>query len=88
MDVILFLNLIVLMLAMILAFFKLFISKNVWDRILMLNMISVKVILFIVTLSFYLKQPFLLDIAITYGIIGFLTMTLLSKFIMAGGQEK
>jgi multicomponent Na+:H+ antiporter subunit F len=54
----------------------------------MLNMISVKVILFIVTLSFYLKQPFLLDIAITYGIIGFLTMTLLSKFIMTGGQEK
>lgn len=88
MDVILFLNLIVLMLAMILAFLKLFISKNVWDRILMLNMISVKVILFIVTLSFYLKQPFLLDIAITYGIIGFLTMTLLSKFIMTGGQEK
>lgn len=88
MNVILFLNLIVLMLAMILAFLKLFISKNVWDRILMLNMISVKVILFIVTLSFYLKQPFLLDIAITYGIIGFLTMTLLSKFIMTGGQEK
>lgn len=88
MDVILFLNLIVLMLAMMLAFLKLFLSKNVWDRILMLNMISVKVILFIVTLSFYLKQPFLLDIAITYGIIGFLTMTLLSKFIMTGGQEK
>jgi multicomponent Na+:H+ antiporter subunit F len=81
-------NLIVLLLAMIIAFFKLWISKNVWDRILMLNMISIKVILFLVTLSFYLKQPFLLDIAITYGIIGFLTMTLLSKFVMTGGDEK
>jgi multicomponent Na+:H+ antiporter subunit F len=30
----------------------------------------------------------LLDIAISYGIIGFLTMTLLSKFIMTGGREK
>ncbi len=88
MDTLLFLNLMVLMIAMIIAFFRLFISKNVWDRILMLNMISVKVILFIVTLSFYLKQPFLLDIAIAYGIIGFLTMTLLSKFVMTGGDEK
>lgn len=88
MDTLLFLNLMVLMIAMIISFLKLFISKNVWDRILMLNMISVKVILFIVTLSFYLNQPFLLDIAITYGIIGFLTMTLLSKFIMTGDQEK
>jgi len=88
MEILLFINLIVLLLAMIIAFFKLFTSKNVWDRILMLNMISIKVILFIVTLSFYLKQPFLLDIAITYGIIGFLTMTLLSKFVMTGGDEK
>jgi multicomponent Na+:H+ antiporter subunit F len=88
MDTLLFMNLIVLLLAMIIAFFKLWISKNVWDRILMLNMISIKVILFLVTLSFYLKQPFLLDIAITYGIIGFLTMTLLSKFVMTGGDEK
>jgi multicomponent Na+:H+ antiporter subunit F len=88
MDTLLFMNLIVLLLAMIIAFFKLWISKNVWDRILMLNMISIKVILFLVTLSFYLNQPFLLDIAITYGIIGFLTMTLLSKFVMTGGDEK
>jgi multicomponent Na+:H+ antiporter subunit F len=88
MDTLLFMNLIVLLLAMMIAFFKLWISKNVWDRILMLNMISIKVILFLVTLSFYLKQPFLLDIAITYGIIGFLTMTLLSKFVMTGGDEK
>jgi multicomponent Na+:H+ antiporter subunit F len=73
---------------MFLTFFKLVISKTVWDRILMLNVLSAKVILFIVTLSFYIDQPFLLDIAITYGIIGFLTMTLLSKFIMTGGKEK
>jgi len=54
----------------------------------MLNVLSAKVILFIVTLSFYIEQSFLLDIAITYGIIGFLTITLLSKFIMTGGKEK
>jgi multicomponent Na+:H+ antiporter subunit F len=77
-----------LVIAMLLSFLKLVISKTPWDRILMLNMISAKAILFIVTLSFYLDQPFLLDIAILYGIIGFLTMALLSKFIMVGGEEK
>jgi multicomponent Na+:H+ antiporter subunit F len=87
-QILLLITLFMLVVAMFLTFFKLVISKTVWDRILMLNVLSAKVILFIVTLSFYIDQPFLLDIAITYGIIGFLTMTLLSKFIMTGGKEK
>lgn len=88
MQTLLLITLLMLVVAMFLTFLKLVISKTVWDRILMLNVLSAKVILFIVTLSFYIDQPFLLDIAITYGIIGFLTMTLLSKFIMTGGKEK
>ncbi|MGB0535685.1 MAG: monovalent cation/H+ antiporter complex subunit F [Acholeplasmataceae bacterium] len=88
MQILLLITLFMLVVAMFLTFFKLVISKTVWDRILMLNVLSAKVILFIVTLSFYIEQSFLLDIAITYGIIGFLTITLLSKFIMTGGKEK
>ena len=88
MQTLLFITLWLLVAAMMLTFLKLVISKTVWDRILMLNVLSAKVILFLATLSFYLEQAFLLDIAITYGIIGFLTMTLLSKFIMTGGKEK
>ncbi len=88
MQILLLITLFMLVFAMFLTFFKLVISKTVWDRILMLNVLSAKVILFIVTLSFYIEQSFLLDIAITYGIIGFLTITLLSKFIMTGGKEK
>jgi multicomponent Na+:H+ antiporter subunit F len=87
-QILLLITLFMLVVAMFLTFFKLVISKTVWDRILMLNVLSAKVILFIVTLSFYIEQFFLLDIAITYGIIGFLTITLLSKFIMTGGKEK
>jgi len=88
MQILLLITLWMLVVAMSLTFLKLVISKTVWDRILMLNILSAKVILFLATLSFYIEQPFLLDIAITYGIIGFLTMTLLSKFIMTGGKEK
>lgn len=88
METLLRITLWVLVIAMALTFLKLVLSKTVWDRILMLNILSAKVILFVATLSFYLEQSFLLDIAISYGIIGFLTMTLLSKFIMVGGKEK
>lgn len=88
MEILLGITLWILVIAMALSFLKLVLSKTVWDRILMLNILSAKIILFIATLSFYLEQSFLLDIALSYGIIGFLTMTLLSKFIMAGGKEK
>ena len=54
----------------------------------MLNLMSAKVVLFIAVYAIYLEKLVLLDIAITYGIIGFLTMTLLSKFIMAGSRQK
>lgn len=88
MQTVLLITLFLLVLAMVLSFVRLIQGKTLWDRILMLNLISTKVILFICVLAVYLNQMVLLDIAISYGIIGFLTMTLLSKFIMAGGREK
>jgi multicomponent Na+:H+ antiporter subunit F len=80
--------LVFLLVAMLVAFIRLVQGKTLWDRILMLNIISTKVILFVATLAVWLDSLILLDIAISYGIIGFLTITLLSKFIMAGGREK
>jgi multicomponent Na+:H+ antiporter subunit F len=77
-----------LVLAMVFSFIRLLTGKTLWDRILMLNLISAKVVLFISVYAIYIDSLVLLDIAISYGIIGFLTMTLLAKFIMTGGREK
>lgn len=77
-----------LVLAMVFSFIRLLSGKTLWDRILMLNLISAKVVLFISVYAIYIDSLVLLDIAISYGIIGFLTMTLLAKFIMTGGREK
>jgi multicomponent Na+:H+ antiporter subunit F len=87
-DILLVSTLVFLLVAMLVAFIRLVQGKTLWDRILMLNIISTKVILFVATLAVWLDSLILLDIAISYGIIGFLTITLLSKFIMAGGREK
>ena len=77
-----------LVLAIIASFVRMLIGPKLWDRILMLNLISAKVVLIIAIYAIYMDSITLLDIAISYGIIGFLTMTLLSKFIMTGGREK
>ena len=87
-NIFILITLFILVVAMILSFIRLIYSKTLWDKILMLNLISAKVVLFIALYAIYSDRLILLDIAISYGIIGFLTMTLLSKFIMAGGREK
>lgn len=77
-----------LVLSMIAFFFKIFFTKYVWTRLLLLNLISAKVILVLVLYAVYEASEMLLDIALTYGVISFLTMTLFSKFVIAGGKHK
>ncbi|TVP84597.1 MAG: pH regulation protein F [Acholeplasmataceae bacterium] len=84
----LYATLLVLVFAIIASFIRLVKGPTLWDRILMLNLISAKVIVIITIFAILLEKQMLLDIAISYGIIGFLTMTLFSKFIMTGGREK
>jgi|694.fasta_scaffold08384_2 multicomponent Na+:H+ antiporter subunit F len=75
-------------LAMLFMFIRMFSNVTVFDRMILLNMITAKVILFIVVYAVYVQSPTILDIAITYGIIGFLTTTLFSKFVMTGTQDQ
>lgn len=77
-----------LVLAILFALIQMIRGKTLWDRILMLNLISAKVVLITALYAIYVDNLMFLDIAISYGIIGFLTMTLLSKFVMTGGRQK
>jgi multicomponent Na+:H+ antiporter subunit F len=81
-------TMVLLVLSMIAFFFKIFFTRYVWTRLLLLNLISAKVILVLVLYAVYEANDMLLDIALTYGIISFLTMTLFSKFVIAGGKHK
>ncbi len=87
-DVILLITMGILILTMIAFFFKIFFTRFVWTRLLLLNLISAKGILLIVLYAVYQESEMLLDIALTYGIISFLTMTLFAKFVIAGGKLK
>ena len=81
-------TLFIIVIAILASFIRMIKGPTLWDRILMLNLISAKVVLFITVYAIYSNSVILLDIAISYGVIGFLTMTLLSKFIMTGSDEK
>jgi multicomponent Na+:H+ antiporter subunit F len=81
-------TMLLLVLSMMAFFFKIFFTRFVWTRLLLLNLISAKVLLVLVLYAVYEQSEMLLDIALTYGIISFLTMTLFSKFVIAGGKQK
>jgi len=84
----LLITLYILALAMLTSIIKLIIGPTIWDRLLALNILSMKTILFLSIYAVYTEQLYLIDIAFSYGIIGFLTITLFSKFIGMGGRQK
>jgi multicomponent Na+:H+ antiporter subunit F len=63
-------------------------GPTVWDRLLSLNLISAKVVMLLSVYGVYKNNVLLLDISISYSIIGFLCITLLCKFIFQGGRLK
>jgi len=74
--------------AMLFSLVRLIIGPTIWDRLLALNLISAKTILLIALYSVHIQRPVLLDISLSAGIIGFLTIILFARFIIAGGRSR
>ncbi len=74
--------------AMLFSLVRVIAGPTTWDRLLALNLVSAKTILLIALYAVYTERPVLLDISLSAGIIGFLTITLFAKFILAGGRSK
>lgn len=63
-------------------------SKSIWEKIMVINLISIKTILLITVFAVLIEVPEMLDITITYSIIGFIAITLISRFLLSGGRLK
>ncbi|MFT9496094.1 monovalent cation/H+ antiporter complex subunit F [Anaerosolibacter sp.] len=74
--------------AMLTILIKMLRSDSIWERLLCVNLISAKTILLLASYAVYHQNIFFLDVSITYGIIGFLSITLLSRFMLKGGRLK
>lgn len=84
----LIITMLLLVIAMFVTVIRMIIGPTVWDRLLALNLISAKTILLLATYGVYKENTLLLDISMSYAIIGFIGITLLSGFIQRGGRLK
>lgn len=63
-------------------------SKTVWERLMAVNLMAVKIIMLITVYAVVMESPIVMDISITYSIIGFISVTMVSRFLLRGGRLK
>ena len=61
-------------------------GPTVWDRLLGMSLISSKIIVAIVIFSVILDRSFLMDTAIVYSLLGFISSVLIARFIERKGR--
>lgn len=71
-------TMIILSLSIIAIFFRAIIGPTVVDRIICINMIGTKIIIFICIVAGFLREEFLIDVAIVYALINFVSMVVLT----------
>ena len=70
----------------LLAFMFLYIIRTikgptVWDRLLGLGLISVKVVIIIIAYSSFYDRAYLLDYALIYALFGFISLIFIAFFV-------
>ena len=61
-------------------------GPSVWDRLLGLNLFSINMIILIVLYALITNLDYLLDIAITYALLGFISIVFIARFIQRKGE--
>ena len=78
----------ILGLATLILIFFLIRSKNIWERLMAINLVTIKMIMLITVYAVLMESPIVMDISITYSIIGFISVTMVSRFLLKGGRLK
>jgi multisubunit Na+/H+ antiporter MnhF subunit len=81
-------TIVILCVALSVSFFRFLKSENIWDRLLNLNLVSVKILMIFTVYSILLHDMNLLDTSLTFVIVSFLVVVLISRFIISGGRTK
>lgn len=81
-------TMVVLFIALSISLMRFINGKTIWEKLLSLNLMSIKVLLLTTVYSIYRKDLFLLDTSVTFAIVSFLVVVLLARFILEGGRTK
>lgn len=77
-NTILIISMAILSLSIIAIFLRAVIGPTVADRIICVNMIGTKIIIFICMVAGFLREDFLIDVALVYALINFVSMVVLA----------
>ena len=72
--------------ATLLTAVRILIGPTLWDRLLGFNLMSSKMIMIIVMCAIIFEKNFLLDIALTYALIGFVSTLFIARFVRDRGK--
>ncbi|MCL1995088.1 MAG: monovalent cation/H+ antiporter complex subunit F [Defluviitaleaceae bacterium] len=62
-------------------------GPSIWDRLLSMSMVSLKVIVVIVVLAYISDTAYLLDLAIIYALFGFISEIFIALFVADRAKE-
>ncbi len=65
---------------------RILLGPTVWDRLLGMTLISSKIIVAIAIVAIMLDRSFIMDVAIIYSLLGFLSSVLIARFIERKGD--
>lgn len=65
---------------------RVLIGKDIWDKVLGFNLFTSKFILIILLYSVTSELNYLLDIAMVYALLGFVSIVFITRFIQRKGK--
>ncbi|MDD5018675.1 MAG: monovalent cation/H+ antiporter complex subunit F [Eubacteriales bacterium] len=85
-------NIYLIMLAIIGAFavadiYKMIAGPTIFDRLLCLNILSAKIVMAMTIFALMTGQSYMLDIAIVYTLLSFVSTVLIARFVRSRGMQ-
>lgn len=66
--------------------YKMIFGPTIFDRLLYYNILSAKIVMAMVVFALMTGQSFMLDIAITYTLLSFVSTVLIARFVRTRGM--
>ncbi len=70
----------------LLILLKLFFKNSIWEKVLLFNLFSMKVVLILLVYAVMGGLNYLMDIAFIYVLLGFMSIVFITRFIRKRGK--
>lgn len=74
-------------LSMVGELFRLLVGPSSWDRLLAANLIALKGLMILAVFAYMNELNYLLDVALVYGIIGYIGIILIANYLAEGRHD-